>query len=192
MGTRGSLGFRSNGTDYLSYNHFDSYPSGLGVEVLKFVRRYAGRLDNLKAKLSKLKAVTQADTPTPKDIKALAPFTELAVSEQSTADWYCLTRATQGDLVKILKSGYMYVDNEFILDSLFCEYAYIINLDSETLEVYEGFQRKRHDKGRYGRKTRSREPLAGDSKYWGCALIKEYPLADLPDKQQFIKDCERE
>jgi len=37
MGTRGLLGFIIAGRRRASYNHFDSYPSGLGAQVAKFI-----------------------------------------------------------------------------------------------------------------------------------------------------------
>ena len=38
MGTRGICGFRFDDKDYLAYNHFDSYPSGLGVEIAEICK----------------------------------------------------------------------------------------------------------------------------------------------------------
>ena len=38
MGTRGCYGFRKNGIDKLTYNHYDSYPDGLGSDVVKFCK----------------------------------------------------------------------------------------------------------------------------------------------------------
>ena len=32
---------------------------------------------------------------------------------------------------------------DFVADSLFCEYAYVIDLDKEVLEVYKGFNTKK-------------------------------------------------
>lgn len=32
-------------------------------------------------------------------------------------------------------------DSEFLNDSLFCEWTYIINLDNEQFEVYRGFNK---------------------------------------------------
>ena len=59
-----------------------------------------------------------------------------------TDDWYCLLRHAQGDL-NVYKNGlrYMIDNHDFIKDSLFCEYAYIINLDTKRLEFYVGFQK---------------------------------------------------
>ena len=37
MGTRGLLGFIIAGRRRASYNHFDSYPSGLGAQIAKFI-----------------------------------------------------------------------------------------------------------------------------------------------------------
>ena len=37
MGTRGILGFIARGFRKGTYNHFDSYPSGLGDAIIKFI-----------------------------------------------------------------------------------------------------------------------------------------------------------
>lgn len=38
MGTRGAYGFYKDGQNKLTYNHFDSYPEGLGNTVVDFCR----------------------------------------------------------------------------------------------------------------------------------------------------------
>ena len=37
MGTRGLWGFRKDGKDKLTYNHFDSYPDCLGHTIVEFL-----------------------------------------------------------------------------------------------------------------------------------------------------------
>ena len=37
MGTRGLVGHIIRGRQKASYNHFDSYPPGLGLELMKFI-----------------------------------------------------------------------------------------------------------------------------------------------------------
>ena len=37
MGTRGAYGFHYNGQDYITYNHYDSYPTGLGHAMINFI-----------------------------------------------------------------------------------------------------------------------------------------------------------
>lgn len=56
MGTRGFIVFRVKGKDVAFYNHYDSYPTGLGNEIIKFIRsldegdlkRMANNIENLK------------------------------------------------------------------------------------------------------------------------------------------------
>ena len=39
MGTRGLVGVKlRNGRKKATYKHYDSYPSGLGVEIVKFIQ----------------------------------------------------------------------------------------------------------------------------------------------------------
>ena len=38
MSTRGAYGFYKNGVDKITYNHYDSYFSGLGEEIVNFCR----------------------------------------------------------------------------------------------------------------------------------------------------------
>ncbi len=151
MGTRGAVGFRLDGKDYVAYNHFDSYPEGLGVEVLRDIKELlkGTGLNSLPALVKRLKVFSENKKPTKKDIKALAKYTDLSVSNKSTSDWYCLTRNLQGNLRGYLEAGYMPDSREFLADSLFCEWAYIVNLDDNTLEVYKGFNSNPNGAGRF-------------------------------------------
>ena len=57
--------------------------------------------------------------------------------------------------------------DNFLINSLFCEYAYVVNLNNNTLEYYEGFQHEPQIGNRYGQEpyvTRTGE------KYYPCAL----------------------
>jgi hypothetical protein len=172
MGTRGIFGVRFNDVDKLTYNHFDSYPGGLGQATVDNIKRFES-IDEMKQLAKKLRMVSEDQKPTPLQIRALQKFADLNVSGKSLNNWYCLLRQTQGDLHTMLKCGYAINNKEFIKDSLFCEWGYIVNLDTEMLEVYRGFQEKDHDKGRYAdHKTRDG--------YYPCALVAEFPLNDLP------------
>ena len=140
MGTRGLYGFRKNGVDKTTYNHFDSYPDGLGADVINFIKKHS--IDELKQFYDRIQMVQKLATPTKEEIKTCvdAGLCDLSVSKQSTNDWYCLLRNVQGDLEALYNSpvAYMIDNSDFIKDSLFCEYAYIINLDINALEFYVG------------------------------------------------------
>lgn len=188
MSTRGSFGVRINGTDKLMYNHSDSYPEGLGREMVGVVRDILKEkgMDWLRERAAALQMIDSDSKPTQEQIELLKPFTDLSVSECSEEDWYCLTRRIQGDLKAHLELGIGCDGSGFIKDSLFCEWAYIVNLDENKLEVYKGFQRKPHDKGRY-----SSIPPCEDhhrpNVYYPCALFAEFPLDNLPDPRTFVK-----
>ena len=65
--------------------------------------------------------------------------------------------------------------NDFIKDSLFCEYGYIINLDDEVLELWVGWQDKPDETNRYG--TKKYEGYSSD--YYPCKLVATYPLNEI-------------
>lgn len=195
MGTRGFVGFASGGKETFVYNHFDSYPSGLGLDVLTFANQVES-WDAVREQAAGLKHVSADVPPTQEDIDALAPWTNLSVSERSTADWYCLLRETQGDIGAILTAGYAESAPAFPYDSLFCEWGYLFDLDLGILEVYEGFQKSVDPAGRFGRRysialnirTEGTENYLGDlvpesafrNEYKPVKLVAVYPLSALP------------
>jgi hypothetical protein len=115
----------------------------------------------------------------------------LGVAEQTVNDWYCLLREAQGGLLAWISAEgsdtpplrIMFDSSNFLADSLFCEYAYIINLDDKTFEVYEGFQ-KTPGNGRYAQLMtdwqRTKEVKGEfDERYYGVSLIATIPLAQV-------------
>ena len=106
------------------------------------------------------------------------PWTNLNVGEKSTDDWYCLLRHAQGNL-NIYTDGFKYMNDshDFLNDSLFCEYAYIINVDTSQLEFYSGFNKKsRIRKGRYAGSQKENKSSNG---YFGVALIWKLNFSDI-------------
>jgi hypothetical protein len=175
MGTRGVYGFRLKGEDKVSYNQYDSYPSGLGQTVVEFIQN----TDDKELKRIAKGVVVVSDTAPPlkrhvRECQELG-IVDLGVSEQSEGDWYCLVRGAQGE-PEYLKKGlrYMYGDPGFLLDGLYCEWAYIINLDDMVLEVYQGFNKDPSAPGRYSFGYENEEDRSYD--YRGVRLIEALPL----------------
>ncbi len=100
MGTRGLFGFYRKGKYYLVYNHFDSYRSGLGRDLVNEIKIAIAdkRLNEWKTAVSNLKIVDPDTPPTEEDVKRLTSFANLAVSSRSTVDWYCLLRNVRAAL----------------------------------------------------------------------------------------------
>lgn len=67
-------------------------------------------------------------------------------------------------------------DTGFLADSLFCEWAYIINLDSDKLEIYKGFNKDPQAKGRYAHLY---DEDGVNNGYYGVALVLELPFDKL-------------
>lgn len=182
MSTRGAFGFRLMGHDFVTYNHSDSYPSGLGESVLAQLKTLLGKysIEDLKMKVSEIKLVKSDSKASPEEFEKLKQFASVSVSERDVTVWYCLLRGLQGDLEKIVEYGYMINSERFLYDSLFCEWAYIIDLDTQKLEVYSGFV-KSQGTGRYDSKKETGE------EYWGVTLRKNYSFKNLPAKMPNLK-----
>lgn len=177
MSTRGLYGLRKDGVDKLTYNHSDSYPEWLGKKITVFCA--TNTVEQMKNIYDHIVMIDESVPPTKAQIQECvkAGYYDGRVSEQSTDDWYCLLRKLQGNFEALEALGmgekkiYMSDNSGFIKDSLFCEYAYIINLDEETLEFYKGFQRKPCEGNRYGE--------IEDDGYYPCKMVLEIPLKEI-------------
>lgn len=202
MGTRGFVGFHIGGSPKVTYNHFDSYPSGLGLEVLAWARKVEeNRLwGTVRHAAADLTLVKDDDQPPLEAIEALKDrYGDPTVGAQGMANtvirtWYQLLRGAQGDLDAILECGYMIDSSEFPLDGLFCEWGYLVNLDGDgSFEVYKGFETAEHDRGVWGTGGTGRpqgwqpEKLDYTSTiYYPVARVASWPLFNLPDDATFI------
>lgn len=175
MGTRGAYGLRKNGKDKITYNHFDSDPDWLGKAIVEFIQTTP--VEEIKKIFDKLVMVDDAASPAPRTAKLYQESLNSSVGGGTKLTWYNYLRGGQGNLsfYKDKKHIHMIDSHEFIKDSLFCEYAYIINLDTEQLEFYTGFNKNKGANGRYA-KLHSQDR---DSDYLGVALACEIPLAKI-------------
>lgn len=176
MGTRGFITFVVDGAEKTTYNHSDSYPEGLGTDVLDFAR---GDMQAAREQVRALQLVSDDVPPTDEQKAELARFANLAVGRQSDDDWYVLLRETQGNPAAILRAGYMIDNRHFPADSVMAEYGYVIDFDTERFEAYKGFQREPHGKGRFAERE-------GRDGYYPVALVASWPLADLPTDAAFL------
>lgn len=144
MGTRGYIGIRMNETDKGGFNHYDSYPSCLGKALLEFL--------NGKSK---------------EELKHL--FDEIGKKEIPEDEYPCVW-----DFDKNCINPDIRIYNDFLKESLWCEYAYIVNLDNNTFEFYEGFNTNPNAKGRYAHYC-----VDEGKKYYGVKLKRVIPLNDI-------------
>lgn len=111
MSTRGFVGYQKNKNIRGWYNHCDSYPTSLGVEV--FEKCLLHNVEELKSFFSRIEFVKEES----------AYDAHKSVFEM---DW--------GFDRVVLQDG-----ENFYKDALFCEWSYIFDFDHRSLKVYRGF-----------------------------------------------------
>ena len=194
MGTRGLFGFRKNGIDKAMYNHYDSYPDGLGREVIYWLQYVS--TEKLNEIFDKIVLVDADEKPNETE-KAELDECELYDYSGEYQEWYSLLHKLQGNpsliekIVDTYGKVYMCNDISFIEDSLWCEYAYIINLDEGVLEFWKGWQTKPWSENRYGT-----DPAENNiqEEYYPCKKIATINLEDITNKKfstdEMVKNLE--
>jgi len=123
------------------YGQWDGYPDGQGETISKFIREkydYAKFVNGLK----KIKPLTEeiiSDLHTQAQIFRNDGYLNTDEAKRLYAIVPELNRDTGAEILEMIQDGKVkYHDNakDFIDDTLFCEWAYILYLDTEELEVY--------------------------------------------------------
>jgi hypothetical protein len=113
MGTRGLVGVQEGGVIRGCYNHYDSYPDCLGMDFVTAVDSAKEKgLEALKERLGLIEWATESNK---QEANRLIAYLYGSVSS---------------DGFKLQDLG------NFIENTLFCEWAYVINLDNDTLDIY--------------------------------------------------------
>lgn len=195
MGTRNLTCVMMDGEYKVAqYGQWDGCPDGQGVTVLGFLRE-EGNIAKLRAAMPRVrffdrkgrdKDFIQAyDENVPTDANKPDPRTK----EQKR--WYhtFISRDIGGKILQTIID----VDDEEILlrddlnfaaDSLFCEWAYVVDLDKNTMEVYEGFNKVPLEEGE--RFASLPLPLDRDPDYYQVRRIATWPLDALPTAEEFL------
>jgi hypothetical protein len=198
MGTRHLTMVVSGGkTKIAQYGQWDGYPSGQGVTVLGFLKRRRGKFDPFKKKLENCRFIND------KDQKKIDRFMKSIGSKDGCMnmdqvgkyhrEYPYLSRDNGADILNMVaksKGEVLLKDStDFAADSLFCEWAYVIDFDKNVLECYGGFNKEPvADDNRFKHFEEGRE----NKEYYCIALIKTYKLDELPTKKEFVKELERE
>jgi hypothetical protein len=159
MGTRGLLGFIILGQRYATYNHWDSYPEGLGKDIVNFILGLTPEDYTAMARLvAEITWVDSESAPSPElqERYQKLGFADLSVSNRSLEEWYCLLRKTQGaaalpaiqsgDLKHVVESCRLLVDVCLLSFPLtirtafeddYWEWAYFIDFEHRMLETWK-------------------------------------------------------
>lgn len=142
MGTRHLIAVQVDGKyPVAQYGQWDGYPDGQGVRVLRFLRDEM-REDTFKRKVRALREVDAAwklaQFPLAKSLED--------VSREDKARFFQrhpqLTRDAGSKVLGMIQSGDegLPIETEitFAGESLYCEWAYVIDFDARTFEAFKG------------------------------------------------------
>lgn len=189
MGTRHLVCVARDGEYKVAqYGQWDGYPSGAGMGCLEFLRHKIMRATFE----SKLKNYVRFATE--KEIKK--QWKECGADESGwvsmdVADKYKKlypenSRDTGYEVLSIILSAdkelLLQNDIDFVRDSLFCEWAYVIDLDKNTFEVYKGFNKE--PLGEYERFFKFQDE--GILEYYPVRFKASYDIDHLPSDEEFL------
>jgi hypothetical protein len=206
MGTRNLTMVISKGeTKVAQYGQWDGYPSVQGYNILQFLRTL-GTDKTAKEELLKehkesgwardnakqfLKLKNLSIKNFKESLDSISFFTEKEVdviyedSENSFKQRPYLSRDFASEILWEISKGNvdkLISKEEFAGESLFCEWAYVVDLDKNTFEVYKGFNTKpinETERFFYLQKE--------DEEYKPVTLLKSYDLNDLPTDEEFLE-----
>ena len=192
MGTRNlTMVIKGEKPVVAQYGQWDGYPGGQGITALKFLRSKS--FNKFKKKLDLIRFATKEDIAEVEEFMKSIGVNDGWMNMDQSGKYHekypFLTRDHGAKILQLIQDNndpvFLTDSTNFANDSLFCEWAYVIDLDKNTFEVYEGFNKKPLEEGErfYGEKK-------VDTDYFPVCLIKTYSLSELPTLSQFLKDLE--
>ena len=198
MGTR-NLTVVQLGGEYkiAQYGQWDGYPEGQGRTILDFLVG-TGNNEKLKSALDRCRYIE----PEGRDKEFLAEYNRRApkwwddLDNRSAEQRHWFFTYISRDLGAKILANVAYSDDEEILlkdslnfagDSLMCEFAYVIDLDQNTLEVFKGFNEIPLGEGERFKDVNAGEAASG--KWRPVRMAAKYALSALPSIEQMVADC---
>ncbi len=174
--SRGCYGFASNTRVKLSYNHFDSYPEVLGKEIVTFIQKVNAEdgWGKMRVAVDAVTIVTDGQVMTEPEARYYIPKKK---SFPKLPTWYEALHSHMGG--KILGEIYdgtvkhMCGNVDFPKDSHFCDFAYIIDLNSMTFDVYIGQQKNPDPNSYFGQQK-------NEAGFFPCKFVATWPLHAIP------------
>ena len=187
MGTRNLVAVYVDGEYKVAqYGQWDGYPEGQGALCLSFLRDemdetiFREQLKNVRFGNEKeMNSLFEEFGADPSGSISMSNYDKLKEAYPE------LHRDTAAKILKLIQDGkvrFLKDDLEFAADGLFCEWAYVIDLDKRTFEVYTGFHKEPlTEKDRF---YFLKEKEHGE--YSGVHMVFAWNIDDLPTNEQFL------
>lgn len=168
MGTRNlTLVKKNNEYKIAQYCQWDGYPDGQGRTILEFLKSEFDK-EKFTKQLDKIKNISQKEIDSLYKELNINPENDFITMDDSAkfkTHYPQLDRDMGGEILSYVQNCkdniiLLSLDIDFINDSLFCEYAYCLDLDNNELQVF----------------------ISGNH------LLKSYNLDNLPDVENFVNE----
>jgi hypothetical protein len=187
------------------YGQWDGYPKGQGLTILNFLKE--SDLKKFKNEILKCQFLSNEEV-LDKWNECGANDSEWVgfdVSKKCEEKYPALSRDTGAKVLELIYEGKVHeLQNNiaFVNDSLFCEWAYVIDLDKDVLEVYRGFNKfPLNENDRFfdgnkrfhlGKQNKTNHTNKQSDHYYPIKIVKTYSLDNLPSENQFYEDLKEE
>lgn len=192
MGTRNLTIVQYNGAYKIAqYGQWDGYPECGGIEALTFARKLKDQIfrKRFENNLDKCRFFTD------EEIKTIDKKIEEGGFNWQ-AEYPQLHRDVGRDILDMVYNadGGMVLENSinFASDSLFCEWAWLIDLDKNTFECYEGFNSEPLSPEDRFFDFPIKEYYVTTHNYYPVKKTKEWSLDDLPDDDSFLAEFKKD
>lgn len=184
MGTRNLTCVMADGQYKIAqYGQWDGYPEGQGTTVLKFCSEHLSTVEGQKQFKQKLELVQFM--PAPKGYAANSRPSSLSRD---------LGAEILNTVLNATNTVVAFNEIEFASNSLHCEWAYVIDLDKKTVEVYIGFNTNPLDDterfAKFPTHHFSTNQFSADSDskiYYPIRHLRSWKLNDLPSNHMFVE-----
>lgn len=188
MGTRHLICVFADGEYKVAqYGQWDGYPEGQGIDCLEFLRDRRDSRFEKNVKLCREFSGEEWKAIRKKYGEREDGSMRLDDYDRMSKDYPQLSRDTSSDVLEMIQcsdGGLQLVrDLDFAADSLFCEWAYVIDIDHRTFEEYRGFNREPLEENDrfYFLESRS------ENGYHPVKLVGKWSLDDLPSNKEFCE-----
>lgn len=193
MGTRNLTCVVKNGEYKVAqYGQFDGYPEYMGVNILRFLKKF--NKGKFISNLEKVSFATEEELLEQwKQCGAKDDgMVSIDVAELHKKKFPENSRDTGEGILNIIQNlkKPIKIRNaiSFASDSLFCEWAYVIDLDNNTFEVFKGFNESPLKEGERFYNFPLEESNLKET-FYPVKLVVKYSLDNLPVKEIFLLEC---
>lgn len=195
MSTRGGYCFVIDGKEIIVFTGNNAGFESLGETVLGWIKDFrdksASGQAKIKTQIASLEEVTPSAPVPDEELRGLLqeyPFIRpLSISHEY--DWYSIMRHLANNPQAVLDMG-CYIDGSWLIDSVDCEYLYIVDFDEEVFEIYydTALAQSLSTSGRFNERAYQMDAEVNRDEAQYINLLCAHPFDELPDTIRNLQD----